>query len=982
MKRIVLILSILFTTAAHAALAPRENGRQGYSRKLYGIANGLPEQTIQAFAQTPDHYLWAGTTGGLARFDGSHFVVFDRENTPAFLENSVFSLLAAKDGSLWIGTEGSGLLRYRNGVFTRFDHASGLSDMFVRALTQDAAGKIWVGTNNGVFRLDPTQGSIRLQRVDAMSAVPPLAVNAICEDSQGRMWLGGSRLAAVKNDQFRFYTLPGDAARNRVKAIAETSPGVIWVGTVSGLYRMLPGKQRFTAMPGIHGTTRGLRRTSDGKFWMSILGRGTIAYRLDSENRLLDPEVIPSDTVLTVFEDMERNVWLGTEAGMLRLSRTPLTIVPLERASESDFGTVYQDREGRIWAAGTRLYRLRNGEPEAYDAPALEGAKVRDLIEDRDSSFWFGTDGSGLFHIAGNGVRHYTTADGLVNNFVRALLQARDGTIWIGTDEGVSHFNGRTFTNYDMKDGLAYQSVRSMLQDHNGDLWIGTELGLSHLHKGVFVNDTAVQMLKQDKVWALHEDKDGGLWIGTRNNGLFRFRNGALTHYSVSDGLASHSIYDIQEDENGRFWMSGPNGVSVLNRHELDDFATGRLHHLSLSFYSTSTDAEGVQMFGGMQTAGVLTPDGDVWYPSNRGLVHIAHPGTMVRSPAPLVITSVRADGRDIGTQSGITLAPGDSRLEINYASVMMRPQEAMRFKYELEGLEHDWNDVGTRHVADYTNVPPGHYTFRVAAYDLSRPDALTITSIAVMKRPYFYRTWWFIVLCVVAIASVVFAIHRARLIRMRQYFQTVLEERTRLAREVHDTILQGCTGVSAVLEAVSSLDAKEVMLKDELVESAREQIRATINETREAVWALRHEGERPEDVAEMIDRMRVQLSRDLGVSIQCDVEGEPFPVNRPVAHELMMIAREAVQNAANHASPTVVRLNLGFRQDDLAIAVTDDGCGFEPELVSADGMHFGLVGMRERAAKLGGRFELTSVKSVGTQVTVSIPRKTKTAPA
>lgn len=976
MTRLFLIC-LFISMVAHASGIVRDANGHDYARHLYGIANGLPEQTVQAFTQTQDHYLWIGTTGGLARFDGQHFTVFDRENTAAFEENSVFCLLTARDGTLWIGTEGSGLLRYRDGIFTRIDQRNGLTDMFVRALAQDAEGNLWVGTNNGIFRLNESAGNIRLERLDATTAIPPLAVNAICPDTRGRLWLGGSRLVVLDQGKLSFYALPGDAARNRVKAIAETS-GVIWVGTVSGLYRMLPGERRFTPVLGIHGTTRGLRRTSDGRFWVSILGRGTIAYRINQQNQLVDADVIPSDTVLAVYEDMEQNVWLGMESGMLRLCPTPINIIALERAGDSDFGTVYQDREGHIWSAGARLYRLHNGTPELYASPALAGVKVRELLEDGDSSIWFGTDGSGLIHVAGDAVRRYTTGDGLANNFIRTLLQARDGTLWIGTDEGVSHFDGHSFTNYQMTDGLAYQSVRSMLQDQNGDLWIGTELGLSHLQNGTFINDAAVKTLRQDKVWALHQDSDGSLWIGTRNNGLFRFRSGSLTHYRVADGLAGSSIYDIQEDASGRFWMSGPDGISLLNRHELDAFADGRADHLSLTFHGTSTEADGVQIFGGMQTAGVLTAEGDVWYPSNRGLIHIGRAGMLATPVAPLVINSVRADGRGLPASSSITLAPGNSRFELNYASVMMRPQDALRFKYRLEGLEQNWNNAGTRHVADYTNIPPGRYTFQVAAYDLSRPDALSIASLEVTKQPYFYRTWWFLGLCVLALAGTIFAVHRARLARMGRHFQAVLQERNRLAREVHDTILQGCTGVSAVLEAVSSLDSEEVLLKQQLVDSARQQIRTTINEAREAVWALRHESYAFEDLPALMDRMRLQLSRDLGVAIQCDVEGQPFPINRPVAHELMMIAREAVQNAANHASPTVVRLKIGFRENDIAVAVADDGCGFRPELVATDGMHFGLIGMRERAARLGGTLDLTSVLRAGTRVTVRIPRTSK----
>jgi ligand-binding sensor domain-containing protein len=192
---------------------------------MYGVANGLPEQTIQAFAQTPDHYLWIGTTGGLARFDGAHFTVFDRENTPAFHENSVFCLLAAKDGSLWIGTEGGGLLHYRDGNFTGYGQAEGLTDMFVRALAQDAAGNIWAGTNNGIFSIGLADA--HLKRIDGDGHVPALAVNAICQDMQGRLWLGGSRLISIQAGHVRFYQLPGDAARNRVKAVAETEDPVV-----------------------------------------------------------------------------------------------------------------------------------------------------------------------------------------------------------------------------------------------------------------------------------------------------------------------------------------------------------------------------------------------------------------------------------------------------------------------------------------------------------------------------------------------------------------------------------------------------------------------------------------------------------------------------------------------------------------------------------------------------------------------------------
>jgi ligand-binding sensor domain-containing protein/signal transduction histidine kinase len=980
MRRWLSIFALTLGLMAEAHAVVPSQVPEGYSGRLYGVASGLPEETVQAFAQTPDHYLWIGTTGGLARFDGTHFTVFDRENTPAFRENSIFCLLSAKDGSLWIGTEGSGLVHYKNGAFRAYGRSDGLTDFFVRALAQDAAGAIWIGTNNGLFRIaaQNTGGAAghekEIERVDANGAIPSMAVNAICVDTHGRLWLGGSRLAALDNGVLTQYQLPGDAVRNRVKAIAETSVGTMWVGTVAGLYRMLPGQRRFEAVPGIHGTTRGLRGTSDGHFWMSVLGQGTVAYRIDGRGQLSAPTSLGSDTVLTVFEDMEQNIWLGTETGMLRLSRTPLTILSLPHAGESDFGTVYQDREGQLWTASTQLFRLDRGVAIPYAPPQLAGVKVREVFQGRDLSMWFGTDGSGVFHISGDTVRHYTASDGLVNNFVRAILQARDGTLWIGTDEGVSHFDGQHFSNYRMKDGLAYQSVRSMLEDRDGDIWIGTELGLSHLHNGTFVSDAAVQALRQEKVWALHQDASGSMWIGTRNNGLFRLHDGALVHFRVADGLTSPSILDIEEDRAGHFWISGPIGISLLDRHELDRFAEQSGGHLSLTFYSTSNDAETVQVFGGMQTAGALTPDGDVWFPSNRGLIHIAQQQVSPQPQAPLVIKSVLADGRELQAGKQVELSPGNTRLEIDFASLMMRSQEALRFRYKLDPLDKDWNDAGTRHVADYTNVPPGRYVFRVAAYDLSRPNAVSEASLIVLKDPHIYSTWWFLVLCVVALAALALMLHRIRVAQVRRRFQAVIDERNRLAREVHDTILQGCTSVSAVLEAVSTLQTDEGTLERSLLDSARAQIRTTINEAREAVWALRHDRAVLEDLTALMETMRSQLSREFGVAIECDVEGQPFAVNRPVAHELMMIAREAVHNAASHAAPTIVRLHLDFRRGTLGIGVTDDGCGFEPELASSDSLHFGLTGMRERAAKLGGTFHLSSTRSTGTCITVNVP--------
>ncbi len=392
MKSLLLILVLLSfvlpSTAASKIEGATDGMPAGYSKRHYGLVDGLPESTVQAFAQTSDHNLWIGTTGGLVRFDGVHFTIFDRENTSAFRENSVFCLLSAADGSLWIGTEGSGLIRYRDGVFTAFGQQEGLTDTFVRAIAQDHLGRILIGTNNGLFQMHGQ----RVERMDAIDTIPAVAVNSIYEDRRGRVWLGGSRLLCLESGHgVREYRLPGDAARNRVKVIAETSGGVIWAGTVAGLYRLAPVADQFVRMSEVRGTVRVLRQAADGTLWVGVVGSRGAAYRIDDHMRLVSPIALNTGALLSVFEDAEHDVWLGTETGMLRLSKTPLSIVPLPDATASDFGTVYQDRDGTLWAASTYLFRLRNGTPatlqksgarQCEGSQCVAGARWRILVWD------------------------------------------------------------------------------------------------------------------------------------------------------------------------------------------------------------------------------------------------------------------------------------------------------------------------------------------------------------------------------------------------------------------------------------------------------------------------------------------------------------------------------------------------------------------------------------------------------------------------
>ena len=933
--------------------------------------DGLPEETVQAFAQTPDGYLWVGTSGGLLRFDGARFQLFAHENTPAFGENSVFCLLAAHDGRLWIGTDGSGLIEWHNGLFHAYSAEKGQTSNFVRALAEDHNGLLWVATDDGLYWVR----NGRLERADKPLNLPVFNVHAVMEDRTGRIWVGGARLYSLKDGQAREYSLPDNDSRNKVKSFLQTSDGTIWVGTVGGLYRLLPELDRFKPVPGVFGTIRSLRETPSGELWAGSIGEGIFRIRGDRVTRLQAPSPLVSNTVLSIFVDSERNLWIGAQAGMMRLSRTPVRVVDLPSATDSDFGTVALDSDGSLWAASNQLVHVQGNHAVPIRFPGLDQVRVRNVFRSRDGSLWIGTDGSGVYHLSPQGGKHFTTHEGLINNFIRVFLESKDGTLWIGTDNGVSHLDRGGFHNFTAQNGLAYNSIRSLLEDRDGTVWIGTEHGLSRYNSGQFISDSITSALSEEKVWALHQDADGGLWVGTRGHGLYRYRNGQLSHFTTANGLASDSVYCILEDRRRNFWLSGPTGVMLLNRNDLDAQARDKEQLLSLRIFRANEGGKSVQFYGGTQPAGALTSSGEAWFPTSQGLWSISPNELEHPSISKLNIDTVTVDGRPVPLTGKLNLDAGSRRVEIAYQPVSLGSQDELRFRYSLDGYDRSWTYANTlQRLATYTNLPAGQYTFLVEAWETGQPGHAAHTSIAFIKKPYFYRTPWFIGLCVLTLALLAVSAYQVRIKQIHGRFKAVLAERTRLAREMHDTLIQGCVSISALLEAASSREVDDNESRLHLIDYAATQIRATVDEARQAVWNLRGEGQTLIDLETALKRMAERIGREYDVEIVYRLSGKPFAINLPATHELMMVAREAVFNAILHGHAKKVEAKICYGDDSLALTVQDNGRGFDAAEAFSDG-HFGLRGMRERIHRFDGEFDIQSIPQQGTRVRVEIPR-------
>jgi ligand-binding sensor domain-containing protein/signal transduction histidine kinase len=963
-------LTALLLLVASLRAAPPPSGPPGYSSRIWHSQDGLPEDAIQALAQTSDGYLWIGTSGGLVRFDGVRFTVFSRENTPSFRENSVSALLTAKDGALWIGTQGGGVLRYFGGRFRCFGAADGLSNEFVGAVYQDRQGNIWAGTEWGLFRLEAN----RFVRMDSPGGrIPAMWVYGMTEDRAGHMWVAGAGLVSVQGEHSEVYYT---GRRNEFfRPVMEATDGSIWAGSIIGLERLDPGATEFRKTAPRNCAVKALMQDSSGNLWVGTTA-GLVLYHDGKATIFSAPDALPDNQVSAILEDSEHNLWFGTGNGLMRRSLTAVSTVKTEaRPNDDNIRTVYRDRRGTIWATATsgRIYEMRNGALAPARLPAAaQSAPARTVFEDSAGRFWIGTDGLGLICIdRGKVLRYASSNGGPSNGFTTAFSEDQQGAIWIGTEGGLARFNGTLplARFHPLKAefgpgfrGLPYATIRALLVDRTGDLWIGTDGGLSRFHAGAFAYDPIIDQLRNRKIWAIHEDPEGGIWLGARGDGLYRIKAGKLTRFTTANGLPSNYIYQILGRGRGDLWLASPSGVFTTH-----GAAAGEPH-----LYGAFDGIAAGQLAGGVQPAGAITESGDLWFPSTAGVVHLAPGRIAPKNTPPVLIEEVVADGRQVPAQPLIALSPGNGELEIHYTAVRLGSPEGIRFRYRLEGFDSDWVEAVHERFAHYTNLSPGPYTFRVQAYDTSAPVRSTEASLGIRWKPHFYQSWWFFALIAVAVGGTGWQLYRAHM-QQHDLRAAVLEERNRLAREMHDTLVQGCVGAFTMLDAAESLQAQSPQRARDLVVRAREQVRKTIEEARDAIWNLRSKSN--ENFGARLAELAHSMSRDSAIAIRLHMKGSPDGLAPSTEDNLLLVAREALLNALRHAAPTRIDLDLRYTRGSLEMKVSDNGCGFTPAASNGcGGKHYGLIGMRERAEALGGSLSVTSGSRRGTVVGLKIP--------
>jgi signal transduction histidine kinase/ligand-binding sensor domain-containing protein len=1057
LRRSAVSIAVIMAAAVlgHALEPTTPLSRLGH--QSWTVENGLPQNTVPVLLQSRSGYLWAGTELGLARFDGVSFRVFDHA-IPGFPDAEIRCILDASDGSLWAGT-GDGLVHILGGKSTLFTTREGLPHNSVRSVIQTSDRNLWVWTEGGIAHWDGKQFQSIASQSDAPHAgITSIAADnsgilwvgtaggAFFHDKPG--WHRASPLSANAT----LVALVNSGVAGQAYSGSENPNGDVLLASTDGIYRAQQGRLKQVAKPDslLQGSISFVAGMADGSIAAAsnstvVILPATAAASHDIR-RFAVGKQLPGSRIESLYADREGSWWIGTNHGMARIAPGAQTAElmpqtdPLAAAAVVAF---LEDREGDLWA-GTEtsgLHILRDAHFQIVGAAeGLSSESTTAIVQDANKAMWIGTRDHGLNRIADgkttvltdtNGllsnvilslaaepsgdlwvgtpdglnriskgkITSFTSADGLPDDFIRSLLAAPDNSLWIGTRHGLTHWQQGRFRTFTQADGLGSDLVGALALAPNGDLWIATLNGLSRLHGDKLHNFTTADGLSSNIVTALDFTPAGSLWIGTQDHGLDLWNGQQILHTSLS-GITE--IHGLTHDSLNHLWIAGNFGLARTDEGELLACAQNSTQHgcpASAHLFTTADGLRSRETSNNGHPTAIRTQAGLLWFATPRGAM-VADPANFAKDPGlPLVDTErFVVDDKEIPleTQTGpLSIAAGHLRFEFDYAGLSFASPQKIRYQYALEGFDRDWTDAGTRRTAYYTNIPPGHYRFRVrvsyadvpfSPEEISHVRGIANTTVhgpseaffSFELRPHFYETAWFYVLLVVALAWLVYLAIRLlagrRVRRAEREFSAVSAERSRIAREIHDTLAQGYVGISLQLEILGEL------LRHNRADAASKHLALTQNfvreglaDARQSIWALRSQDAEEQTLPTRLRRL-VEQAEETNLSATLIIHGAYRPLPVESEQEILRIAQEAIHNGKKHASATALSVRLDYNPRELELTVTDNGKGFDVASHKAKEGHYGLTGIHERSALIQGRIEILSKPGAGTTVRLNVP--------
>src|SRR5229473_229902 len=967
-------LALICLVGEARALDPNHTFSQ-YLREQWTTDNNFPGGAIDAVTQTADGYLWMGTEKGLVRFDGVNFRL-----TSSFSEFSgdpVSGLTTDGQGRLCVIFWGAGVLCYRDGKFVNL--AS-----ILRRTTLEVASS-WREEDGASLLTDLIDGILRVRGENVQvlappTVLPPSLVLAMAETRDGKIWLG--TVAGL------FYFADGrttrvtDISDKRINCLLPVGDKELWIGTSKGLYRwngtLLSRVTLPPALAGVQVLT--LLRDHDGNVWAGTT-RGLLRINAAGVS-FSDEGDFGSGGINALFEDREGNLWAGGGRGLERIrdgTFVTYTVAAGTRHSKQD-GPIYVDSENRTWFAPAEggLYSLEDGRAYPIKSAGLDRDVIYSITGSKGET-WIGRQHGGLTRLQySHGTaraQSYTEANGLAQNSVYAVYQSGDGAVWAGTlSGGVSRFKDGRFSTYTTASGLASNTVTSILDTRDGAIWFGTSNGLSSLSNGQWRTYAASDGLPSENVNCLFEDSSGMLWTGTLGGLAFLISGHVQVPRNLPE-LLRGQIFGIAEDKDGWFWIATSSHVLRVQR---DKLAVGMLGPADVREYGVE---DGLRSIEGVKRnrSVVSDPLGRIWFSLSRGM-SVVDPSHLTGNSAPAIahVETIYADGSPINTGGLVHVPASPKRITFSYTGLSLAVPERVRFRYFLDGFDRNWSEPTAAREAVYTNLSPGSYRFRVIA---SNSDGMwngSETTLPFEVDPALWQTWWFRLSGILIIGLAVLMFFRLRVLRltkqMNMRFEERLAERTRIAQELHDTLLQGFLSASMQLHVADDHLAADSPAKP-FVGRVLELMGHVIEEGRNAVQGLRLPNRHSEDLEQAFARIQQELDVAGGTCFRVVAEGVARPLRPMVREEVYRIGREALANAFHHSRARDVEVELEYAPTYLRLLVRDNGSGIDPQVVRAgrEG-HWGLSVMRERAERIGARFRVLSGASSGTEIELSIP--------
>jgi signal transduction histidine kinase/ligand-binding sensor domain-containing protein len=989
-------------------------------------SQGLSQTRVQQIIQDDEGFLWFGTQYGVNRYDGYTFKVFAHDPTRSNSLGGVyiFSLFKDRSGYLWIGSDQS-LDRFdpRTETFTHYHllGAGSNQSASVRHINQDHEGAMWLSTAVGLFRLDPDTGNTTMFQhlSDDPFSLASSDIKSTFEDRNHRFWVAGRNGLDQLDRRTRRVTLHVPVSGPVREFLAyQDKAGLIWLvyasGAGAGLASYDPESNLLSnytfASKDVLATafTGGYAITQDreGSLWIGTGGMGLLKLDPTSKHFLRyrhvvgDAESIAEDHVTALLEDSQGNMWVGLhskEPNYFPLRAGPfqnvLRVLGPHGGGESLVTTVFKARDGTLWAGTTNgLYRLdSNGGANTFYSTSRDGvsAGVVAITEDAEGNLWLGTVGQGLkrFDPRSGKIKAYLSGE------MVAFLQF-DGpdNLWVSTWDGLARFNTIT-GSLKVYHQAAHPagSYGNLVEDRDKVLWIASDAGLVQFNPNttrftVFRHADGMPTISSNDITFLFIDSAGQLWVATRNGLSARNIDGTYTSYQERDGLGGNSVSCILEDGMGRLWLSTNKGLSRFDR-------------MSKSFTNYSA-ADGLGDLTGWNSC-TKTADGELLFAGFSGLVAF-HPENVAESLslAPIRFTDLRVFGQSVAISAdsvlkksisytdAIVLSDKQRNFSLGFASLSFASPGSIRYRYKMEGMESQWTEGGSDgRVVSYSGLSPGSFTFRAQAAVGRGPWTEPGAVLKIQVLPPWWRSWWFTALLAAVMIGLVWAIYRLRLRSISRQFEIRLEERvnerTRIARELHDSLLQGFHGLLFRLQAIRELLPGNPSNAADALDNVLERSEESITDAREAVQDLRASSLIGGDLEHALAALAEEFGRPqrpFGVLVQGNAR-DLMPLARDDAYR---IAREALRNAARHSNARKIEVELEYGPHEFSMRIRDDGDGIDAEVLARGRRagHWGMQGMRERAKQLGGRLSVWSERGAGTEVELVLPARIAYGPA